>query len=204
MNNRVSIPVMAVVLCLATCLPVVSAQPLTLDTVKPGSYKVDPNHTQVVFSLSHLGFTEFTGLFAGASGTLQLDPRKLSDSKLDISIAMDSVTTTVAKLTDELKSAQWFDVTQYPVASFVSKKITKTGPETATIAGDLTLHGQTHPVVLKARFIGAGVNPIDKAYTVGFEASATIRRADFDVKLYLPMVGDEVKLVIAGAFEAQP
>jgi polyisoprenoid-binding protein YceI len=55
--------------------------------------------------------------------------------------------------------------------------------------------------VLHVRFIGAGVNPIDKAYTVGFEATGTIKRSDFGVKTYLPAVGDEVQLSIAGAFE---
>jgi len=73
--------------------------------------------------------------------------------------------------------------------------------EGATITGNLTLHGVTKPVVLHVRFIGAGVNPIDKAYTVGFEATGTIKRSDFGVTTYLPAVGDEVQLSIAGAFE---
>jgi len=59
----------------------------------------------------------------------------------------------------------------------------------------LTLHGITKPVVLHVRFIGAGVNPIDKAYTVGFEATGTIRRSDFGVTTYLPAVGDECSSV---------
>jgi polyisoprenoid-binding protein YceI len=54
---------------------------------------------------------------------------------------------------------------------------------------------------LKARFIGAGVNPLDKAYTVGLEATATIKRSEFGVKTYVPLVGDDVRLTIAGAFE---
>jgi polyisoprenoid-binding protein YceI len=73
----------------------------------------------------------------------------------------------------------------------------------ATVTGNFTLHGITKPVVLHVRFIGAGVNPIDKAYTVGFEATGTIKRSDFGVKTYLPAVGDEVQLSIAGAFEQQ-
>src|ERR1700742_1164808 len=73
-----------------------------------GSYKVESYHTQVGFSISHFGFTNYSGFFSGATGNLQLDPAKLSRSRLDISIPVDSVTTTVSKLTDELKGDQWF------------------------------------------------------------------------------------------------
>jgi YceI-like domain len=73
----------------------------------------------------------------------------------------------------------------------------------ATVTGNFTLHGVTKPVVLNVRFVGAGVNPIDKAYSVGFEATGTIKRSDFGVTTYVPVVGDEVQLTIAGAFEQQ-
>jgi polyisoprenoid-binding protein YceI len=173
-----------------------------LGTAKPGSYKVESYHTQVGFSLSHFGFTNYSGLFSGATGSLQLNPAKLGASKLDISIPVDSVTTTVSKLTDELKGDQWFDTAKFPKATFVSTQVVPTA-EGATVTGNFTLHGITKPVVLHVRFIGAGVNPIDKAYTVGFEATGTIKRSDFGVKTYLPAVGDEVQLSIAGAFEQQ-
>jgi polyisoprenoid-binding protein YceI len=173
-----------------------------LGSAKPGSYKVESYHTQVGFSISHFGFTNYSGLFFGATGSLQLDPAKLGTSKLDISIPVDSVTTTVSKLTDELKGDKWFDTAKFPKAAFVSTQVVPTA-EGATVTGNLTLHGVTKPVVLHVRFIGAGVNPIDKAYTVGFEATGTIKRSDFGVTTYLPAVGDEVQLSIAGAFEQQ-
>ena len=173
-----------------------------LGSAKPGSYKVESYHTQVGFSISHFGFTNYSGLFSGATGSLQLDPARLGTSKLDISIPVDSVTTTVSKLTDELKGDKWFDTAKFPKAAFVSTQVVPTA-EGATVTGNLTLHGVTKPVVLHVRFIGAGVNPIDKAYTVGFEATGTIKRSDFGVTTYLPAVGDEVQLNIAGAFEQQ-
>ena len=173
-----------------------------LGSAKPGSYKVESYHTQVGFSISHFGFTNYSGLFSGATGSLQLDPAKLGTSKLDISIPVDSVTTTVSLLTDELKGDKWFDTAKFPKAAFVSTQVVPTA-EGATVTGNLTLHGVTKPVVLHVRFIGAGVNPIDKAYTVGFEATGTIKRSDFGVTTYLPAVGDEVQLSIAGAFEQQ-
>lgn len=172
-------------------------------TVKPGTYKIDPYHTQVVFSLSHFGFTEFTGMFGNASGTLVLNPAKPAADKLNVTIPVNSVMTTVPALTTELNNAQWFDTAKYPDAVFTSTKVIRTGKTTATIDGNFTLHGVTRPIVLKARFIGAGINPIDKSYTVGFSATGVIKRSEFGVKDYVPVVGDDVHLTLAGAFERQ-
>ena len=180
------------------------AQSAQFGTVKPGTYRIDPYHTQVVFSVSHFGFTNFSGIFAGASGTLQLHPTQLGASKLELSIAVDSITTTVPILTQELKGDQWLDVAKFPTATFVSKKVVRTGGASARVTGELTLHGVTRPEVLDVRLVGAGSNPLSKAYTVGFEATGTIRRGDFGIRTDLPAVGDAVSLRIAGAFEARP
>jgi polyisoprenoid-binding protein YceI len=171
--------------------------------LKAGTYKVDPYHTQVVFTLSHFGFTEFSGMFGDASGSLVLNTAKPAADKLDVTIGMKSVMTTVPALTTELNNNQWFDTAKYPTATFTSTKVIRTGKTTATIDGNLTLHGVTRPIVLKARFIGTGINPIDKADTVGFSATGVVKRSEFGVKAYVPMVGDAVTLTLAGAFELQ-
>jgi polyisoprenoid-binding protein YceI len=170
---------------------------------KAGAYKVESYHTQVTFSVLHFGFTNFSGFFSGASGTLQFDPANLAASKLEVTIPISSVKTTVAKLDGELVDPTWFDAAKYPSATFTSTKITPAGKGGATVTGNLTLHGVTKPVTLNVKFIGAGVNPIDKAYTVGFEATGTIKRSEFGVSQYVPGVGDDVRLNIAGAFEKQ-
>lgn len=171
--------------------------------VKAGTYKVEPYHTQVGFTLSHMGFSNFSGFFTGASGSLTIDPAHLSSTSLDITIPVQSVDTTVPKLDGELKSAQWFDADKFPNATFRSTRVVRTGVNTANITGNLTLHGVTRPVTLKARLIGSGTNPLDKMFTVGFEATGTIVRSEFGVKQYVPLVGDTVTLTIAGAFELQ-
>jgi polyisoprenoid-binding protein YceI len=193
----------AIVLAVATqglAQQVASSSPAS---VKPGVYKVEPYHTQVTFTLSHFGFSNFSGFFSGASGSLRLDPAHLATTKLEVSIPVETVTTTVAKLDGELKGDQWFNAAKFPNASFTSTKVTPTGAGRAVIAGNLTLHGVTRPVVLQARFVGAGVNPLDKSETVGFSATGTIKRSDFGVKQYVPLVGDNVQLSIAGAFTRQ-
>jgi polyisoprenoid-binding protein YceI len=189
----------------ATAPSAIAQQVASLDptTVKAGTYKVEPYHTQVSFSISHFGFTNFSGFFSGASGTLELDPSAASASKLEISIPVSSILTTAPTLDDQLKKDQWFDAAKYPNATFTSTKVTSTGKDSATITGDLTLHGVTKPVTLKARLVGAGANPLDKSFNVGFEAVGTIKRGDFGIKQYLPLVGDDVTLRIAGAFVLQ-
>ena len=171
--------------------------------VQSGTYKVEPGHTQVVFSLLHFGFTNYSGLFSGASGTLALDSVHPAASKLTISLPVSSVQTTSDRLTDELKGADWLDAAKYPTATFVSTQVVPDGKGGASITGNFTLHGITRPLTLQARYVGSGVNPMDKAYTVGFQATGVIKRSEFGVKTYVPMVSDEVTLAIAGAFEKQ-
>ncbi|WP_019833683.1 YceI family protein [Sphingomonas sp. PR090111-T3T-6A] len=165
-----------------------------------GSYTVEPNHTRVQFTVAHMGFTDWYGDFTHVAGTLQIDPAHVEASKLDISIPVASVSTTNATLDGELKSDQWLDAGQFPTIRFVSTKVVRTGPSSATITGDFTLHGVTKPVTLVASFNGAGVNPLDKAYTAGFNATTTIRRSDYGVKTYVPLIGDETVIRISAAF----
>ena len=171
--------------------------------VEAGAYKIDPNHTQVVFGVNHFGFTTYYGTFTNAAGTLDLDPTKPADSKLDVTIKTDSVSVMSPKLEGELKGDQWLDAGKFPDATFKSTKVTKTGAATASVTGDLTLHGVTKPVTLDVTYVNAGPNPLSKTYTAGFEAKGKIKRSDFGVKTYLPVIGDEVQLMISGAFEHQ-
>ncbi|MGC1301407.1 MAG: YceI family protein [Caulobacteraceae bacterium] len=168
--------------------------------VQGGVYAVEPAHTQVMFSVLHIGFTSYGGVFSKASGELKLDPKTLAATELNVSVPVTTVATTSTVLDDELRGAEWLDAGKYPAMTFHSTKITKTGPATADVAGELSIHGVTRPVVLKARFIGAGVNPLDKSYTAGFQVSGEIKRSEFGVTKYVPLISDEVHLTINAAF----
>ncbi|HWU03763.1 MAG TPA: YceI family protein [Novosphingobium sp.] len=168
-----------------------------------GTYKVESSHTRVNFTVNHFGFTDWYGDFANATGTLELNPKAIGTSKVDITIPVASVSTTNAKLDEELKSPMFLDAAKYPEIHFVSKQVVRTGPRTARILGELSFHGVTRPVVLEASFNAGGVNPMDKAYTLGFNATAKFKRSDFGVKTYVPVVSDEVTLRISAAFEKQ-
>jgi len=192
-------------LSLAAAAPA-AAQAVTADptAVKSGTYKVEPAHTQVGFTISHLGITNFSGLLHEATGSLTLNAADPAASKLKVSVPVASLMTTSATLDGMLKSVNWFDAAAFPNATFVSTKLTRTGPNAATIEGDLTLHGVTKPIKLDARLVGSGINVVNKAYSVGFSATGAIKRSDFGIKALLPALADDVTLNIQAAFEAQP
>jgi polyisoprenoid-binding protein YceI len=177
------------------------AQPASAPTPPAGIYSLEPHHAQVLFGIDHMGFSTFYGTFSGASGTLKLVPGNPAYSQLDVSVPTASVTTINDTLNEELRSADWLDATAFPTMTFHSTKVVVTGPGTADVTGDLTLHGVTHSETLKAKLNTPGVNPLDKAYTVGFEVSGSIKRSDFGVKKYVPLVGDDVQLIISAPFE---
>lgn len=169
--------------------------------VQAGTYAAETNHTRVQFSVSHMGFSDWYGDFTGVQGTLKLDPKALAKSSVTVTIPVARVSTTNATLDGELKDPNWFDAAKYPTITFASTKVTSTGARTALITGNLTFHGVTRPVVLKANFLASGTNPMTKGYTVGFNATTAFKRSDFGVKTYLPLIGDTVSLRISAAFE---
>ncbi len=200
---KTALPLVGLLALVATSA--VAEQTVTSDPskVESGTYSIEPNHTRVMFGVSHIGFTTYYGDFPGASGTLDLQAKNPDASKLDITVPVANVWTPSEKLTGELKSDQWLDASKYPDMTFKSSKIAKTGANTAKVMGDLTLHGVTKPVTLNVKFNAAGLNPLDKKYTTGFEVTGKIKRSDFGVKTYVPVIGDEVDLIISAAFEKQ-
>ena len=169
-----------------------------------GSYTVEANHTEVLFSVSHFGFTTYYGQMPGASGTLTLDAESPAKSQVDVTIPVASVMTASTKLNGEIASAMFLDGDKFPNASFHSTKIVVTGKSTADVTGDLTLHGVTKPIVLHARFNKAGDNPMMHTYFAGFDASGVIKRSDFGVKTFLGPIGDDVTLTISASFAKKP
>ncbi|MGO9391950.1 YceI family protein [Rhodoblastus sp.] len=189
---------LAVSLSCAVCAQEVIHDP---SAVQEGVYSVEPAHTRVLFSIDHMGFTNYFGEFPNVSGALTLNPKAVGTSTLEIRIPTASVSTGNAKLNGELASDQWLDAAKYPEMLFKAEKIVATGKDTANVTGNLTLHGVTKLVTLAVKFHGAGVNVLDKKYTVGFEAAGKIKRSDFGVKAYAPLIGDDLDLIISAAFE---
>lgn len=168
--------------------------------VQAGRYTVDPNHTQVVWSVDHFGFSRLYGMVGAMSGTLDIDPANPRAAKVAIDIPLSGLTVTSPGFGKHLATADLFDTAKFPTARFVSRTVTVRGTQ-ATIAGDLTLRGVSKPLTLDARLHGAGANPMNKKQTVGFSATTTLKRSDFNLGFAAPAVSDEVKLDITAAFE---
>lgn len=171
--------------------------------VTAGTYAVDPAHTLIGFTVDHLGFNPYFGIFGDSNGTLIIDPANPSAARVDITIPVFKLTTASSDLTKHLQSDDFFGTAAHPVARFISTAVRVDGT-TAEIDGNLTVKGVTRPVTLNAQFTGAGKNPMSKAETIGFTAKTTIKRSDFGVNYGIPMVSDEVALNITAAFEKAP
>ncbi|RSV12263.1 polyisoprenoid-binding protein [Sphingomonas sp. ABOLF] len=190
---------------LVVATPLVAQQmaiPGTTDVsrVTAGTYKTDPGHTLIGWRVNHLGFNDYFGIFGDADGTLVLDPKQPAAAKLDITIPVGKLTTASAGLTKHMMSKDFFNAEVTPTARFTSTAVKVNGTR-AAITGNLTLNGVTKPVVLNARFTGAGANPMSKKETIGFEADAVLKRSDFNMNYGIPAVSDEVELDITVAFE---
>lgn len=172
--------------------------------VQSGTYVLDPAHGKITWSVDHLGFSTYVGQFTDVSGTLNLDVRNPTASKLQAEVKTASVNTLNNALDTHLKSPDFLDVAKFPAAGFEATKVQLIDADSAEITGNLTLHGVTKPIVIKADFKQAGVNPVDKKYSVGFDGYAQIKRTDFGVNYFAPVLGDNVTLHFEAEFKLQP
>lgn len=159
-------------------------------------YDIDPTHTQVEFTYSHMGFSNITGRFDTVQGDFLFDVADPTRSSVNITIPVESISTGVAKLDEHLLKADFFDAATYPTATFTSTGVTAAGEGALKVAGDLTIHGVTRPVVLDVTINKIGEHPMRKVPAAGFDATTTILRSDFGVGGYVPVVGDEVRIDI--------
>lgn len=161
----------------------------------PESYTVDSGHTYPSFEISHLGFSTQRGRFDKTTGRLMLDQHAKSAS-IEIMIDTNSIDTGNPKLEEHLRKPDFFDVTQYPTITFKSTKAHFNGDTLASLDGDLTLHGQTKPVTLTVTRFNCAAHPMTKKPACGADAVATIKRSEFGMKYGIPVIGDDVKLLI--------
>jgi polyisoprenoid-binding protein YceI len=170
--------------------------------VQAGTYNLDSDHGKITWSVNHFGFSTYVGQFAHLTATLKVDPKAVGATTLNVNVDTNSLGTLNTALDTHLKSKDFLDVAAFPTATFKATKVTQTGEKTADVAGDLTLHGVTKPIVVHATFNQAGPNPLDKKYRLGFAGSAEITRSDFGIKSYVPAISDKVTLTIEAEFKA--
>ena len=166
------------------------------------SYEIDPAHTVVLATWSHLGYSHPSANFAGATGTIRYDAQSPADSSVQVTIPMGSLDTFVPQLDEHLKGPDFFDVASFPEAGFTSTSVRDKGEGRLEVAGNLTVRGKTRPVVLDVVLNKAAPHPMGSAPTIGFDATATLKRSDFGIDTGVPMVGDEIALRITTEAQA--
>lgn len=182
---------------------VLAAAAFSSALAEPRTYAIDPTHMDVTYSISHLGFSASKGRFGEVESSLILDEANPAASKVTATIKVASIDSGDAKRDEHLKGADFFDAAKFPTITFVSTKVTPTGAKTAKLAGDLTIHGVTKPVVMDATIVALGPHPMTKKQAAGVHATTVIKRSDFGVAGFLPAVGDEVTITIDAEY-SQP
>lgn len=157
----------------------------------------DKAHSEVDFSILHLGLANVRGRFGNIGGTVVIDEKDITKSTVNVTIDVASIDTGVAQRDSDLKSANFFDVAQFPVATFTSTNVTKRGSG-LNVSGNLLLHGVSKPVVLQVEGPTGPVTGMDHKPHSGFSATVMLSRAAFGIGSKYPtaVVGDEVKLTI--------
>ena len=163
----------------------------------PEKYVLDPGHSQVMFSYSHLGYSTTYNIFAGFDGEIMFDQEDPANSSVTVSIPVMSLFTGWEKRFDHIMSGDFFGAAEGDMITFTSTGIEVTGDRTAVITGDLTINGETRAVALDAKLNQAGDHPMAGKPWAGFDATTTINRLDFGLGKFVPNVGDALDVHIS-------
>lgn len=172
-----------------------------------GAYVTEAGHRYITFSYLHQGLSNPWLRWRDWKGDLSWNAEDPTKSSINVVINTPSIDTGVDDFDAHMKSPDLFDVAKFPVATFKSTSLERTGPNTGKITGDLTIKDVTKPVTLDARINAAQFspdrkNPSSGKYKLGFSATATIKRSEWNMGFAVPFVGDDVAIVIEAEFES--
>ncbi len=169
----------------------------------PPPTSIDKENTQDRFSWDRVGLTRQLGRFTDVAGTVEFEPETPESGSVDVTIRAASVMTGVAAFDRNLRSPDFFDAASFPVITFKSTAVSRTGDKTGEVTGDLTILGVTKPVTLQVTWVFTGEHPFgkmnaayrDKTVSV-FSAKGTIKRSEWGLTRVIPYVADEITLQI--------
>ena len=170
--------------------------------LRTGNYRLDINHTAVIFKIQHLGLSTYVGRFNDVEAWLNFDPNDTASITLDAQVPVASLDVNNAELKETLLTGTWFDAERFPDIAFTSTGVSPWKQDNQwQLAGDLTLHGTVRPVTWYSTFHGGADNLLTGKYTLGFSATTSIKRSDFGMDSYLGMVGDEIQIEVYAEFQ---
>ncbi len=178
---------------------------LSISLVAQTTWKADPMHSKLTFTVTHLGISDVAGLFKTFDVTAVANQPDFSDAVFELSVDVASINTEVQMRDDHLKSADFFEVAKYPKMVFKSSSVKKISGNKYQLTGDLTLHSITKQVTMDLWYRGTIENPQSKAVTSGFQLTGVLKRSDFNIgpKFPAPMISDEVQIKADGEFIKQ-
>ncbi len=162
----------------------------------PQTYVLDPTHTFPRFSYDHMGMSKQILRFNKTAGTVILD-QAAKRAEVDVTIDMTSIDTGFELFDDHIRGEDFLDTAQFPTATFKSTKVAFEGDRPVSIDGNLTIKGITKPVTLTVTSFVSQPHPLLKKDAIGANATAVIKRTEFNAGNFVPAVGDEVTLDIA-------
>lgn len=169
--------------------------------LRDGAYRLDGDHAALIFRIDHLGFSKYLGRFENFDASLDFDPDNPAAAGLEAVIDMASLDVANPEFAATLLGPAWFDAEAHPQAIFRSTAIEVTGETSGLLRGELTLKGQTAPVVLEVVFNGGARDRLRaNQYVVGFSARGTLDRTAFGVSRFSGLIADNVDIEIQAEF----
>jgi polyisoprenoid-binding protein YceI len=161
----------------------------------PESYTIDSRHTFPVFEVGHLGYSLQRGRFNQTTGKIVVDAAAKTGS-VELVIDAASIDMGIEKWDAHMKGEDFFNVAKYPSITFKSSKLMFSGDKVTGAEGELTLLGVTKPVKVALTEFNCAMHPYAKKMACGGNATAAIKRSEFDMTYGVPGIGDDVKLMI--------
>lgn len=166
-----------------------------------GAYTSESGHRYITFSYWHQGYSKPWIRWHSWDGVLNWDADNPENSSVSVTIDATSIDTGVDKFDAHMNSEDLFDTATHPQITFESTDVAQTGPNTGTMTGELTIKGVTKPATLDVRFNKGAHEERGGVYKLGFSASTSVNRSEFDLGYAVPIVGDEVDIVIEAEFQ---
>jgi polyisoprenoid-binding protein YceI len=161
----------------------------------PETYILDQNHTLPRFEYNHMGYSQQLSRFDKTTGTITID-RATKTGSVDVTIDAKSVNTGSTQFNEHIQGPDFLDTGTFPTITFKSNKVKFDGDKVASVDGNLTIKGITKPVTLTVISFMCMPHPMMKKDACGATATAKVKRSDFNMGKYAPLVGDEVTLTI--------
>ncbi len=162
----------------------------------PSTYIIDNGHTFPHFTYNHLGYSTQTHQFDKTSGKVVINFQGKT-GQVDVTIDATSVNTGFPLFNEHIQDKEYFDTANYPTITFKSNEMTFKGNKVTSVSGDLTIKGVTRPVTLEVTHFKCMAHPIFKAPACGANATAVVKRSDFNMSKYVPFISNDVTLTLA-------